>query len=106
MGAELSYPVILLEIDDGSAYECGSYEALLGRVEPIDVENGEYAAWDACQRELKLTVAKGNREWLRIDVTDGYADSKEFELFRSRAKQARVSPGLLAKMRHVFQKQG
>lgn len=105
MSIQLSYPVILLEIDDGSVYECGSYEALLGRVEPIDIENCEYAAWDACQRELKLTVAKGNREWLRIDVTDGYADSKEFELFRSRAKQARVSPGFFTKMRRVFLKQ-
>lgn len=105
MAAEFSYPVILLEIDDGSVYECGSYEALLGRVEPIDIENCEYAAWDACQRELKLTVVKGTREWLQIDVTDGYADSREFELFRSRAKQARVSPGLLAKMRRVFLKQ-
>ena len=104
MAVEPLYPVIVLEVGDGTVYECSSYETLVGRIEPIDIENGEYAAWDASQRSLKLSVVKGKQEWLQIEVTDEYADSREFEIFRSRAKPVRVRTGLFDKVKRIFQR--
>jgi len=45
--------------------------------ERIDVENGEYQAWDADAHPLALSVAPGKRDWLRLETTAGGPNPKE-----------------------------
>jgi len=78
------YPVLVLEKDDGSVYECYSYRDLLGRIERIDIENAVYTAWDRERCLLKLAVQSG-RDWLQVELTSQRLDPDHFELLKSRA---------------------
>lgn len=55
---EIKFPVYVLAKDCGDVDEYSSAGKLTGYLEAIDVENGEYEAWDSAGRRIKL-VASG-----------------------------------------------
>ncbi len=53
------FPVVLWLKDEDSYRVFDSFTDLQGWVEPIDVENNEYLAWDALGRRTELVVLPG-----------------------------------------------
>lgn len=82
-----SFPVFVREKDDDSVMEFPTLTAMQGYLEAIDVENGEYEAWDAQGRCLELGVGKLKSEWLKIILTEGQASEEEFSALRDRAER-------------------
>jgi len=60
-----NFPVFVLAKDCGEVSRFNSVEEMQRQLEEIDVENGEYAAWDRTGTPLKLSVQKP--VWLRIE---------------------------------------
>jgi len=58
-----------------------------GHLEAIDVENGEYRAWDATGHCLDLGVKEPKREWLKITSTGSLSDKEDFAAIRDRASE-------------------
>jgi hypothetical protein len=83
--SDFSFPVFVREKDDGSVIEFSTQVAMQGYLEAIDVDNGEYEAWDAKGRRLELSVAKSNSEWLKIILMEGQASEEEFAALKDRA---------------------
>src|SRR3954468_17667172 len=52
----IEFPVFVLERDSGEIKRFGSREAMQRQLEPIDVENHEYQAWDSVGTPLELRV--------------------------------------------------
>lgn len=50
------YPLIVLAKDEGRLMVVGSLDEMENTLEKIDVENGEYEAWDSLERQTKLSV--------------------------------------------------
>ncbi len=84
---ELVFPIYIREIDDGSLMEFLTQRAIEQHLEGIDVENGEYEAWDATGACLKLSAGKTRRDWLRIVLAEGRADRNEFEAIKAAAEK-------------------
>jgi hypothetical protein len=59
------FPVFLLAKDCGEVELFGSIEELQSQLELIDVDNGEYLAWDARGTRLELTCQPPL--WLRLE---------------------------------------
>ena len=51
-----TFPVFVLERDSGEVMRFDTIHQMQRQLERIDVENGEYRAWDADGRELVLKV--------------------------------------------------
>lgn len=64
---DLRFPVFVLAIDSGEVLRFETIEAIERELEPIDVENGEYAAWDRDGQPLRLAVQRPT--WLCLAVT-------------------------------------
>jgi len=67
----VEYPVFLKERDP-RVQEVRVYFSttrLQDNLEAVDVENEEYLAWDAWGNVLRLDVAPGRRDWLRLTPT-------------------------------------
>lgn len=82
-------PVYVFEKDDGSAFEFPSVMAIQQHLEAIDVENGEYEAWDASGHCLELGVGGPKSDWLKIVLTDRQAPEAEFTTLKERAEKRR-----------------
>jgi hypothetical protein len=83
------FPVYVFEKDDGSVFEFPTLNAIQQHLEAIDVENGEYEAWDADGRCLELSVGGPKSEWLKIVSTDRQAPEAEFAALRQKAEKRR-----------------
>ncbi|MGB6629772.1 MAG: hypothetical protein WBE52_00940, partial [Terriglobales bacterium] len=75
------------EKDDDSVMEFPTLAAMQGQLEAIDVENGEYEAWDSLGHRLELSAGKPKSEWLKIVLTEVRLPEMEFDALRSRAKK-------------------
>lgn len=60
----VSFPIFVLSKDCGEVDVYESIEALEKHLEPIDVENNEYDAWDSKGVKLRLSAQKPT--WLHI----------------------------------------
>jgi hypothetical protein len=61
----VNYPVFILAKDSGEISRFDSVEEMQRQLEKIDVENGEYVAWDRNGTSLNMSVQKP--VWLRIE---------------------------------------
>ena len=84
---EIVLPVYVLVRDDESVIAFQSLEEMQGYLEAVDVENGEYEAWDASGRCLNLAVKEPRREWLKIIPTGRFANKQDFAGIRDKAKE-------------------
>jgi len=98
----LTFPIYVLEKDDGSAFEYPTLVAMQQHLEAIDVENDEYKAWDAEGRCLELSVGEPESVWLKIVPTKGQASKKEFAALRDRAERRTECEPLSQRLRRWF----
>ena len=61
----MNFPVFVLAKDCGEVSRFNSIEEMQRQLEEIDVQNGEYTAWDGTGTPLSLSVQ--NPVWLRIE---------------------------------------
>jgi hypothetical protein len=81
----VSFPVFVLAKDCGDVLQFSSRRAMHGYLEAIDVENGEYEAWDGNGNVLHLSVAESGSAWLNIVGDKGRISDQEFSALRDRA---------------------
>jgi hypothetical protein len=62
----MNFPVFVLAKDCGEVLRFKSIEEMQHELEEIDIENGEYTAWDRTGTPLKLSVQKPI--WLHIEA--------------------------------------
>ena len=62
-----------------------TFTEMQGYLEAIDVENGEFEAWDANGHCLDLAVKQPKREWLKILSTGRIAKEQDFASIRENA---------------------
>jgi len=60
----IKYPIFLLVLDCGEINVYSSFEEMEKHLEQIDVENGEFAAWDSMGRAVTLGVQRPT--WLEL----------------------------------------
>jgi len=74
------FPIGLLAKDCGELALYESLSELEEGVEIIDVENDEYAGWDAANYSIRLAVhsAKVAQGWLRVDRASAEPQAQEF----------------------------
>ena len=70
---DIKFPVFVLAKDSGEVLKFNSLEEMQTYMEPIDVENAEYEAWDRAGRPLRLAVQ--TPMWLRVDLASSSQDS-------------------------------
>jgi hypothetical protein len=80
----VSFPIYVRD-DAGDVTSYPSLEKMQGYVEAIDVENGEYEAWDAAGVVLELGVGKPKSVWIRITQSDRTLSQDEFSEIRAKA---------------------
>jgi len=91
--SSFAFPVFVHEKDDDSVMEFPTFTSMQGYLEAVDVDNGEYEAWDARGRRLELGVGKPKSEWLKISLREGWASEEEFASLKNRAeKRAEYEP--------------
>jgi len=61
---EISFPILVLEKDSGDILQFESIAEMQGYLERMDVENDEYAAWDANGHPVTLVVQEPT--WLKV----------------------------------------
>src|ERR1700676_15748 len=61
---EITFPVLVLEKDSGDILKFESVAQMQRHLERIDVENDEYAAWDANGQPVSLLVREP--AWLKV----------------------------------------
>jgi hypothetical protein len=61
---EVEFPVLVLERDSGDILKFESVAAMQRYVERIDINNNEYAAWDATGHPVSLRVEEP--VWLKL----------------------------------------
>jgi hypothetical protein len=83
--AQMQFPVFVRTTDSGDIDRFDSFRTMQAYLEPIDVENGEYEAWDAVGMPLKLTVQKSS-DWLQIILSEA---AKPDQLARAISEYAR-----------------
>jgi len=71
----IRYPVFVRENDSGDMTAYSSVSGMMDYLEQIDVENGEYEAWDAAATRLKLSI-RGS-PWLVLDEIPGASRPEE-----------------------------
>lgn len=70
------FPVFVRELDDNSVKRFDNTEALR-YLEAIDVENGEYEAWDDTGRVLRLSaegVTPFKAGTIKVGITSGFVE--------------------------------
>jgi len=84
---EVSFPVYVLAKDCSEIRAFASRQAMQNFMEPIDVENDEYEAWDSHRNCLRLAVTKPKTVWLRVVKTDARVSTQKFDQLRKRARE-------------------
>jgi len=85
--SSFAFPVFVHEKDDDPVMEFPTFTSMQGYLEAVDVENGEYEAWDAYGRCLELGVGNPKSEWLKISLRQGRASEEEFAALKNRAEK-------------------
>jgi hypothetical protein len=92
----MKFPIFVLAKDCGEILQFESLEAMQRAVEAIDVENGEYEAWDKTGIPVELT-AGSSRDWLRIVPKSGPSEFARVEaLMYAYARREGVESGISA----------
>jgi hypothetical protein len=99
---DAAFPVYALAKDSGEVMEFPSLRAMQAYMEPIDVENDEYGAWDRDGYLLRLSVTEPKSAWLHIVKTEGQANEQEFSRLKGRAKVHLEPEPLLRSLRRKF----
>jgi hypothetical protein len=99
---DLVFPVYVLAKDCGDVMEFSSLSAMQGYIEAVDVENGEYAAWDTTGRVLQLSVAKSEAGWLQVVTTNQKASEQEFAGLKKRSETYHVPESLFTRLFRRF----
>jgi hypothetical protein len=102
MGAGFDFPVFLRTRDSGKAKAYRSVIDMESDLEEIDVENGEYDAWDARGTPLALSV-QPERIWLGLAIT---AEPQPQQLTTAIAEYARragvdIDPTVLSRQNFI-----
>ncbi len=96
---EVTFPMLVLERDSGDILKFESLAEMQGYLERIDVENNEYAAWDANGRPASLLVQEP--VWLKVapgpegggpDLRDSLRRFAESHRVRLTADEQRLAP--------------
>jgi hypothetical protein len=82
----LAFPIYVFAKDCGDVIEFPSLLAMQRYLEPIDVMNEEYEAWDGDGYALILSVSEPKSLWLKLVRTEGRVSEKEFAALRKRAE--------------------
>src|SRR5258705_4727122 len=88
----LKFPIYVLERDDDSVFEFPTIVAIQQHLEAVDVENDEYAAWDAEGRCLKLSIGERKTDWLEVIPVESRALEKDFVALTDRAQKRAEYP--------------
>jgi len=83
---DISFPVYVLAKDCGEMTAFTSQQAVQGFMEPIDVENDEYEAWDNKGNLLHLSVIEPKSTWLKVIKTGTRISEQQFAELSERAK--------------------
>ena len=86
LGENVAFPVYVLAKDCGDVMEFPSWRSMQAYLEPIDVENGEYEAWDGNGSLIAVSVTKLKSAWLNIVTTQDRISAQEFSELKSRAE--------------------
>lgn len=90
----VSFPVYVRD-DSGGLTLYTSFEQLQGYMEPVDVENNEFEAWDAAGNMLELRVGAPKAEWLKITPSGRTLPQVEFLAMKAKAIPYRAPEPLL-----------
>ena|SRR5204863_5092817 len=97
----ISFPVYVRDdADDVTLFP--TFETMQGYLEAIDVENGEYEAWDVAGHVLELGVGKPKLEWLKITQSGHTLSQEEFAEIKSKAVPYRNPEPLLRSIGRVL----
>ena len=80
----IAFPIYVRD-DAKDVMSFSSLRVMQGYLEPIDVENHEFEAWDAGGRVLELAVGKPRSEWLKISPSDRTISQSEFAEIKNKA---------------------
>jgi hypothetical protein len=69
----VSFPVLVLERDSGYLLRFDSLVEMKKHLERIDVENGEYLAWEPSGCQISMTVEEPL--WLKLELASAEPDS-------------------------------
>jgi hypothetical protein len=79
------FPVYVLAKDSNEVFEYVSQPQLQSDLEPIDIENNEYEAWDANGGLLRLSVSQPKSTWLHVSRTGQHATEADIVAIKARA---------------------
>jgi hypothetical protein len=71
----VAFPVLVLEKDSGDIIRFDSLKEMQNYLERIDVENGEYLAWQTSGSPVKMTVQEP--VWLKLEHSTDDTDTPE-----------------------------
>lgn len=63
-----TFPVTIREVESRETSVFPTFEKMQRQLEKIDVENGEYEAWDAQGLPIVLSVGNERKNWLRLEL--------------------------------------
>jgi hypothetical protein len=84
---EITFPVLVLSKDSGDILKFESHAAMQSYMERIDVNNNEYAAWDATGHVLSLVVQEP--VWLKVVWASQHVDGPDLSDSLKRFAQLR-----------------
>lgn len=97
----IAFPIYVCD-DAKDVMSFSSLEVMQGYLEPIDVENHEFEAWDGEGRVLKLAVGKPKSEWLKISQSDRTLSQVEFAEIKDKARPYHDPEPLLRRLGRKF----
>lgn len=96
---DAAFPVYVLMKDCGDVMKFSSREAMQQDLEPTDIENGEYAAWDRNGSVLTLSVSKPKSVWLKIVNSGNRVSEPELAVLRAKAEAQAGPDAIFNKLR-------
>ena len=84
---DVVFPVYVLCRDSQEIQSFPSYEVMRGFLEAIDVENGEYEAFDGDGVLLTLNVGQPKSNWLKIGRMQTQLSESEFAARKAKAER-------------------
>jgi hypothetical protein len=82
----VTFPVYVLAMDCGEVTKVSSVQVMQRHMEPFDVQNNEYKAWDAEGRILKLAIGETRQSWFIVEPTNDAKNEQEFATLKAKAE--------------------